>query len=117
MAGHGENTVLECMEFKKSYSGLEFNLKVFTNKTENLAMFPSTPEELKQELYGIVDKKVSEIEKKEDEIKKLKAEIVDIKRIESGELMNSLKTMSFKEYSQVEYNQKKIELEASKTNL
>ena len=105
----GENTVIEATEFKKDYSSLDITNKVFTQKTENLMMFPATPEELNMELDGITRKKEKEIEKKQDEIKKLEQEIVDIKKIESGELLKDLKSMSYKELSQADFEQKKLE--------
>jgi hypothetical protein len=104
----GENTVIECTEFRKSYSDLEMNYKVFTNKTEDLAMFPATPEELNMELSGIIENKEKQIQKKEKEIKKLVSEIGDLQKIESGEMMKGLKQMSYKELSQHDYEQKKL---------
>ena len=105
----GENTVIEALEFKKEYSNLQFSNKIFTNKTEDLAMFPATPEELNMEMDGIRKKKEKEIENKRDEILKLEKEIIDIENIESGEILKDLKAMSYKELSQNEYTQKKIE--------
>lgn len=104
----GENAVIEALEFKKSYSDLEINYKIFTNNTKDLAIFPATLEEMQMEVDGIEDKKLREIEKKEKEIKQLEAEIVDIHKIRSGELMKNLQQMSYKELGQAEYEQKKL---------
>jgi len=105
----GENTVIEALEFKKSYSSLDINYKIFTNNTEDLAIFPATLEEMQIEVDGIEEKKKKEIKDKYEEIKKLEAEIDDVRKIRSGELMQGLKEMSYKELGQAEYDQKKLE--------
>ena len=107
---NGEKTVIETTEFKRSYSSLDISNKIFTDKSENFVVFPATLEEFNLEIKGVTERKENEIERKKEEIKKLEQEIIDIKKIESGEMLKGLKEMSYKEITQTQYEAKKLEI-------
>lgn len=107
----GELPIIEAVEYKYEYSQLDIKIKVLTG-AKDYALFPATPEDLSQNLGGVIDIKNREIEKKRKEIQTLEAEIKDVNLILSGELMKDLKAMSYSEQTQAAYNEKKAALGA-----
>lgn len=104
----GETAIIEATEYSYRYSSLEVNIKVLRGDKE-YKLFPSNPEELNLELSDVVEKKQQEIEKAQENIAKLKKEIIDIEELTSGRTLKNLKTMSYKELTQAQYNSKKLE--------
>lgn len=102
----GENTIIEATEYCKKYSDLEVSHKVLKGDTDYI-LFPATPEELNLELEGARKSKVRAIEEAEEEIAKNRKLITELDGIISGETLKGLKSASYKELSQGEYNQKK----------
>lgn len=104
----GETAIIEATEYSYRYSSLEVNIKVLRGDKE-YKLFPSNPEELNLELSDVVEKKQQEIKKAQENIAKLKKEIIDIEELTSGRTLKNLKTMSYKELTQAQYNSKKLE--------
>ncbi len=104
----GETAIVQAVEYTKSYSGLDINFKTIRGD-KDYTLFPAEPEELNVELSDIVTKKERTIREKQSDIAKLETEITELKGIMSGDILRELKAMSFKELSQAEYQQKKLE--------
>ena len=105
----GENTFIEAVEYKYSYSELEADIKVFSGDSD-VSIFPATLDEIKEKFESCVRNTQRNIEGKQEEIAKLEKALDTTKKLVSGELTKELKTPEFKELPQNEYNAKKVEL-------
>lgn len=105
----GEVAVVEALEYMKQYGNIDINLKVIRGD-KDYSLFPADPGELECQLQDVVDRKERDIIKKQEEIKKLTTEIAEMRTIITGEAMRDLKSMSYKELTQGDYNAKKLEL-------
>jgi hypothetical protein len=104
----GEVAIVEALEYSKQYGDLQINLKIVRGD-KDYTLFPAEPNELGVELESIVVKKEKEIATKARETAKLEAEIAELKSIISGETLRDLKSMSYKELTQAQYQQKKLD--------
>ncbi len=104
----GETAIIEAIEYNYKYSSLSVDLKVLRGDKE-YRLFPATPEDLNLELDGVVERKKRDIQTKEDEIKKLTKEIDEVEKLLTGKTQKNLKSMSYKELSQAEFEKKKLE--------
>lgn len=104
----GETAVIQAVEYTKSYNSIDINFKVIRGE-KDYTLFPAEPYELNVELGDVVTKKEKLIADKTNEIKKLEAEIQELNGIISGDLLRDLKAMSYKELTQTEYQQKKLD--------
>jgi len=98
----GENTFIEAIEYKKSYSTIEANFTVWRGD-KDISIFPATIEEIKDEFEGVskkIEKEISELEGKIEEKRKCLAET---SMLLSGELQNTLQVVDSKSMSQAEY--------------
>jgi len=104
----GETAIIEALEYSYRYSSLDINLQILRGDKE-YKLFPSSPEELNTELDDVLAKKSKEIEEKSKEIEKLGKEIEEITKLMTGERLKELKSMSYKEMTQKDYDTKKID--------
>ena len=105
----GEKTIIEATEYCYRYSSLDVSHKVIRGEKDYI-LFPSTPEELNLQLDTARASKVREIEEAENKIAANKKMILEIDGLISGNTQKDLKTMSYKELTQHEYNEKKLAL-------
>lgn len=105
----GENTVIECTEYKYTWSSIEASYKTITNK-KDVAIFPCTLEEFKLEFAAAKEKLRKDIEQKQLEIETKEKQIIELERLISGETQKILSELDYKEVSQAEYDLKKLEL-------
>ena len=102
----GENTIIESVEYRYSYSSLDVDYKVMSGDKEYI-LFPSSPEELNLELEKARKTKLREIEESEERIEKNKKLITEIDGLISGETLKNLKKMSYSELTQEQFDAKK----------
>jgi len=92
----GEDSFLEVIQYKKSYSDVEATHKVFEG-TDDIAIFPATIEEV-SEYFDSAIKKLSE--KVADDKESLHKEVLALdkaKEFASGELSKNIQVAEFKE--------------------
>lgn len=104
----GEKTFIECVEYKKNYNGIEAQIYVIRGD-KDVAIFPISLDELKEEFSSAEIKIVKQIEDKEKELTNLKGVLKITQELIDGTLQKKLQTPIFKEMTQKEYNQKLIE--------
>ena len=104
----GEVAIIQAIEYTKQYGNLDINFKTIRGD-KDYTLFPAEPEELNVELSDIVSKKERLIRDKTNEIQKLQTEIEELNGIMSGDILRELKSMSYRELSQAEYQQKRLE--------
>lgn len=104
----GEVAIIEATEYSYKYSSLDVNLKVLRGD-KKYKLFPATPEDLNLELGDVVQRKNRDIESKKEDIKKLEKEISEVEKLLSGETLKNLKSMSYKELTQQQFEAKKLE--------
>jgi hypothetical protein len=106
---NGEETFIEAIEYKKSYSSVDADLKIFSG-SKDLSIFPATLEEVQEEFSGVVEKLEKEIKEKQKEIENKTKCIEDTNKLLSGQLANMIQSAEYKEITQAEFNQKKLEI-------
>ena len=109
---NGEQTFIEAIEYKKTYSNISAELKVYRGE-KDLAIFPATLDEVKDEFVSVVEKLEEEISTKKKEIADKEKCISDTNKLLSGELSKMVQSAEFKEMTQGEFNQKKLEISNS----
>jgi hypothetical protein len=109
---NGEEVFIEAVEYKKSYSDITADLKIYSGD-KDLSIFPATLDEIQNEFGEVIEKLNKEIESKNKEIENKKKCIEDTKKLLSGELSNMIQSAEYKEMTQGEFNQKKIEIQNS----
>jgi hypothetical protein len=109
---NGEQTFIEAIEYKKTYSDISAELKVYSGE-KDLAIFPATLDEVKDEFVSVVEKLEEEISTKKKEIANKEKCILDTNKLLSGELSKIVQSAEFKEMTQAEFNQKKLEISNS----
>lgn len=105
---NGEQTFIEAVEYKKSYSSISADFKVFSGE-KDLAIFPATLDEIKDEFGKVVQQIEKEIVGKLEEVEDKKKCLAETQLLLSGELSSRLQSADFKELTQSEYNALKIE--------
>lgn len=107
---NGEQTFIEAVEYKKTYSSIDADLKIYSGD-KDLSIFPATLDEVQKEFGSVIEKLAKEIKDKEEEISKKQKCIEDTKKLLSGELSQMIQSAEYKEMTQVEFNQRKLELQ------
>jgi hypothetical protein len=108
---NGEQTFLETIEYKKEYSTINADMKIYRGD-EDLAIFPTTIDEIKDEFESVVKSLEKEIIKKQEEIDSKRKCIVETELLLSGELQNKLQSADFKSMTQAEYIEMKQKRES-----
>lgn len=90
----GNECFIEVLEYTKSYSTVSCSIKVFSGK-KDVAIFPATPEEVKEYLQSSVDSMERDIEEKKKEVEKKIEECKKAKEFVSGETMKKLTATKF----------------------
>lgn len=107
---NGEQIFIESVEYRKSYSSIDADLKIYSGD-KDLNIFPATLDEVQEEFGSVIEKLSKEIKDKEEEILKKQKCIEDTKKLLSGELSQMIQSAEYKEMTQVEFNQRKLELQ------
>lgn len=102
IANNGENTFIEAIEYKKSYSSIDADFKVWGGE-KDIAIFPATVEELTEEFGGVEKRLLKEITDKEEEIEAKKKCIAETRLLLSGELSKQLQSAEHRSMTQGEY--------------
>lgn len=110
---NGEQTYIQAVEYKYSYSTLEANIKVIAG-TDEVAIFPATLEDIQEEFSRCEERTKEEIEKKKKELASLEKALEQTQKLVSGELQKELHQTEYKELTQAEFNLKKREIEERK---
>jgi hypothetical protein len=105
----GEKTIIEATEYKKSYYGIEVRTKVI-HGAKDYTIFPSSPDEFNFSLQSALDDQLKKIDEAKETIQKGLKLCEEIKGLISGETQKTLKAMSYKELTQVEYTKRLTEL-------
>lgn len=105
----GENSIIEATEYRDGWSGIDVKDKVIKGK-DDYVIFPATLEEFQVEFSKAIEKLEYKVRDAKNTIEESEKQIAFTKKLVSGELQKELSTPSFKEMSQVEYNQKLAEL-------
>lgn len=105
----GTKTFLQILKYEKSYNEIKGEIKTYSGE-DDLTIFPSSPEEVKEFFSGSlfsVEKSIEEDKKKLQE--KIEA-LEKAKMFASGQLSKTLSEPEFSEITQVEFNTKRQEL-------
>jgi len=102
----GENSIIESIEYRYSYGSLDVEYKIMRGEKDYI-LFPSSPDELNFEVEKAKENKLREIESAKKTIETNERIINEIDGLISGDTLKSLKTMSYKEMSQKQYEDKK----------
>jgi len=103
----GEKTVIEAVEYRYSWNSLEVDYKIIRGE-KDFTIFPATQEEFNLELGKAKKKKIQEIKESEEKIEENKKVLEEISKMESGELMAGLKSVSYAELTQEQYNERML---------
>ncbi len=95
----GEKGFIESIEYTKSYSSIEAVVKVFTGN-DDIAIFPTTIEEVNEHLNGCIDSIQKSIDQKEKDLEKEMKCLEDAKKFVSGETSKKLTEPDFVSLSQ-----------------
>lgn len=104
---NGEKTFIEAIEYTKSYSSIKAEMAIISGE-KDIAIFPATIDEIKDEFNGLEETLLKEIETKEKEIEEKKKCIAETRMLLSGEMTNTLSSAEFKEMTQGQYNELKL---------
>lgn len=99
----GTNSFVELIEYKKSYSKLDAEIKIYEGDTE-LALFPCEPDEVKEFFGKTIDSLKKDIDNKKEELFKLEESCKKAEEFVSGELQQKLTKASYAEITQDEFN-------------
>jgi hypothetical protein len=106
----GQKTFIQIAQYKKTYSDtIDCELKTYAGKNE-LNIFPTTPEEVKEYFQEALTRIGSDIEKKERELLERKEMLQKAKQFTDLETSKKLRATSFKEITQEQYNNRLKEL-------
>ena len=107
----GSETYIQFLLYKKEYSGLTGEYKLYKGD-EDIALFPASVDEVRDELYHALEGMKNSINDKEKEILKAKDVLAKADSFVSGELSKQLTEASFQEISNEEYKQNEIDKQA-----
>ena len=107
----GEKTIIESHEYKYEYGNITPKYKTISG-TDDVVLFPATPDEMNLEFESAKTSLERSIEKSLKEIDEAKAKIEVLEGLISGETQKKLKSMSFIELSQNEFDEKRKALGA-----
>lgn len=100
----GSKTFVEALEYTKSYSDVNAEIKVFGGD-KDISIFPTDIEEVKNYFASAINSVEEDISKKKIELQKTIEACEKSKQFVSGELSKQLTELDFETLSQREYNQ------------
>tara|TARA_R110000851_G_scaffold314266_1_gene476222 strand:- start:365 stop:859 length:495 start_codon:yes stop_codon:yes gene_type:complete len=110
---NGEKTFFQILSYKKEYNGVSSSIKTHGGD-KDLNIFPASPDEVRDYLEESV-KELSDKLEKEKEGLNIKIEALNKTReFLSGDMSKALKSASYTEVTQSEYQKEKIQLEMEK---
>lgn len=109
----GNESFIQILRYKKSYNDFTAEIKTYSGD-KNLALFPTSVDEVKEHFDDVIKALESEFIKKRKELEKNQEALQSIKEFVNGEKSKKLTDSSFVEITQEQYNIKKAQLEALK---
>jgi hypothetical protein len=106
----GENAFIEFLKYKKSYNSVDAEIKIYKG-TEDLSLFPTNIEELKENFNNTIENLNNKIEEKKEELQKMIVGRDKAKEFISGELSKTLSEVEFSEIEQSKFIQLQKEKE------
>ncbi len=107
----GEDSFIEVVQYTKSYSDINAEIKVFSG-SDNISIFPCEIKEV-EEYFGSAIKSIEQdINKKKKELQSEIEALARSKEFVSGELSKKIQSAEFKEITQEEYQKEKALKEA-----
>lgn len=111
MLNDGEQTFIEMLVYTKSYNEVKSDIKLYKG-TEDLAIFPTTTEEVEEYFMSAIAGVQKEINETKEKLGKLQHGIEKAKEFTSGELEKKLTLAGFETSTQDEFNEQKAIKEA-----
>jgi hypothetical protein len=102
----GDKSFIQIMRYKKSYRAIDCDIKTYSGE-KDMSLFPATVDEVKEHLGDVIKDIRKDIETKEKEISDKRLALQGAEEFVSQETSKQLRSSSFKEVSQAEYNQLK----------
>lgn len=106
LLNNGEKSYVQIMRYKKSYSAVDCDIKTYSGDKE-CVIFPATVEEVIEHLHEAIKAIRQDVESKEKDLQTKRLALQRAEEFVSGETSRQLKSCSFKEITQAEYNQLK----------
>ena len=106
----GENTFIQLLKYNVSYNDIKAEIKTYKGG-DDLSLFPTSKEEVEEYFTRAVKSIDEKIEDKKEELQKLIEANQKAKQFISGELSKTLTEVEYKEQTQEQYNQIKIDKE------
>ncbi len=106
----GENTFIQLLQYNVSYSEIKAEIKTYKG-SDDLSLFPTTKDEVEEYFSRAVESVDDKIEEKKVELQKLIEANQKAKQFISGELSKTLTEVEYKEQTQDQYNQIKVDKE------
>ncbi len=100
----GDKGFIEALEYTKSYSTIDASLKIFGGD-KDIAIFPTTIEEVKNHLNSAVESIRKSIEDKRQALEKEIKMLGEVETFVSGETAKKLTEASFETVSQDQFDQ------------
>ena len=104
----GENTFIEMLQYKKNYSSVKAEIKLFKG-TDDISLFPTTTDEVKEYFESAIKQTEDDIEFKKEELQKKIDGLEKAKEFASGELSKKLSEVEYSEMQQEKYDAIKAE--------
>lgn len=102
----GESTHFEALEYKKDWSDIQADYKIFSGE-DDLALYPTTVEEIKEHFSSAIQSLEKKLKDKKEEVAKLEHSVELGQKFISGEMQKELSVIDYKEQSQEEFNEQK----------
>lgn len=102
----GTKTFLQILKYEKSYNDVKGEIKTYSGE-DDLTIFPSSPEEVKEFFSGAIDSVSNQIEEDKKKLQEKIDALEKAKKFTTGELSKELSEPGFNEMTQEEYNSKR----------
>lgn len=102
----GTKTFLQILKYEKSYSEIKGEIKTYSGE-DDLTIFPSSPEEVKEFFSEAIDYVSNQIEEDKKKLQEKIEALEKAKMFTNGELSKELSEPGFSEITQEEYNAKR----------
>jgi len=99
----GSKSFIQILRYKKEYDNIKADI-ILINGEKDIALFPASPEEIKEHLQSSILRIEEDINNKKEELQKKIDALNKAKEFVSGETSKQLSEPSFTEISQTEFN-------------
>jgi len=112
----GSKSFIQIVRYKKVYSDIKADV-ILINGEKDIALFPATPDEIKEHLSASISSIEKDIDKEKEELQKKIEALEKAKQFVSGETSKQLTEPSFTEMTQIDFNNEKKEKELKMAEL